>query len=92
MVFKKKKSKGLSRKSPYLFQTAENSMHFAWCIKNGIGICVVPNWKVPDMWNVEIIMNGNSTINPEDYTGTEALTKMYEYCKYYYDKINKNEK
>ena len=89
MVFKKKKSKGLSRKSPYLFQTAENSIHFAWCIKNGIGICVVPNWKVPDMWNVEIIMNGNSTINPEDYTGTEALAKMYEYCKYYYDKHNK---
>ena len=42
--------------------------------------------------DVEIIINGNSTINPEDYTGTEALTKMYEYCKYYYDKINKNEK
>ena len=41
------------------------------------------------MWNVEIVMKGKSTINPVDYTGTEALTKMYEYCKYYYDKHNK---
>ena len=88
MVFRKK-SKGLSRKAPYLFQTEEHLKHFSWCIKNGIGICVVPNWKIPDMWNVEVIINGKSTVNPTDYEGVEALTKMYEYCKYYYDKHNK---
>ena len=43
-------SKGLSRKAPYLFQTATNTLHWAWCIKNNIGICIVPNWDIADMW------------------------------------------
>ena len=91
MVFNKKK-KSPSRKAPYMYQTPEQMKHFAWCIHNGIGICVIPNWKTADKWNVEIILRGKSTINPADYEGVEALTKMYEYCKYYYDKNKKNEK
>tara|TARA_R100000935_G_C2766186_1_gene135717 strand:- start:360 stop:644 length:285 start_codon:yes stop_codon:yes gene_type:complete len=91
MMFKKKKSKGLSRKAPYLFQTATNTLHWSWCIKNNIGICIVPNWDVADVWMVEITINGNINLDPVDYKGSDALAKMYEYCKYYYEKHNKNE-
>jgi hypothetical protein len=91
MVFKKKK-KAPSRRAPFLVPSVEQTKHFAWCIQNGIGVCVVPNWKTSDKWNVEIILRDKSNVNPIDYEGIEALTKMYEYCKYYYDKNKKDEK
>ena len=58
-----------------------------WCMGKGISIAVVPNWKGNKFeWQVEIIINGKSNLDPKIYTGKEALIKMYEYYKYYYDK------
>tara|TARA_R100000951_G_scaffold115171_1_gene122408 strand:- start:137 stop:406 length:270 start_codon:yes stop_codon:yes gene_type:complete len=82
----KKKHKAPSRKAPFLAQTKANIKHWSWCMNNGIGICVIPNWKVSDKWNVEITINKKVSKDPVDYSGVEALAKMYEYYKYYYDK------
>ena len=41
-------------------------------------------------WKVEIRMNkGEWNADPGVYEHQEAMKKMYEYYKYYYDKYNK---
>tara|TARA_R110002020_G_scaffold53123_6_gene148979 strand:+ start:5007 stop:5285 length:279 start_codon:yes stop_codon:yes gene_type:complete len=89
-MYKKKKS-GQSRKAPYMSHTKEDVKHWSWCMNNGIGICVIPNWDNIELWKVEITINGKVSVDPKDYKGPEALSKMFDYYKYYYDKNNKNE-
>ena len=89
-MFKKKKAP--SRKAPFLHPSKEQYTAWAWCVNNSIGICVLPDWSNSGKWLVEITMNEKVTVDPNTYDGVEALTKMYEYCKYYYDKNKKNEK
>ena len=80
---KTKKKKG----SLYYPYTDEDMKRVGWCMSKGIKIAVVPNWKGNKFeWQVEIIINGKSNLDPKIYTGKEALIKMYEYYKYYYDK------
>jgi hypothetical protein len=58
---------------------------------NGISIAVVPDWdKGHTSWMVEIKMKGKVSTDPADYSGEEALRKMYEYYEYYYNKYNEN--
>jgi hypothetical protein len=83
-MFKKKKDKG--RKAPHIHTTREQRLAWEWCIRNKIGICVIPEWSNVGDWRVEITMNDKVTLDPNIYKGTEAMKKMYEYCKYYKDK------
>ena len=58
-----------------------------WCMKKGISIGVIPNWDGgTDEWKVELNINGKIHVDPKIYDGYDALGKMYEYYKYYYDK------
>jgi len=70
--------------------TAENIKHVCWCMDNSISIAVVPNWKNSPYWMVELKINGNLNTDPVDYSSEDALRKMYDYYKYYYDKYNEN--
>ena len=70
--------------------TDENIKHASWCIDNGISISVVPNWDTAKKWMVEIKASKTINTDPMDYTDEEALIKMYEYYKYYYDKHYEN--
>ena len=76
---KKKKNNGL-----YYPHTKEDLKRVGWCLNKNIQIAVVPgggNWKV------EIRLNkGNWNQDPGVYEHEEAMKKMYEYYKYYYDK------
>ena len=82
---------GKGARSPgVLAYTAKNLEHATWCISNGISVTVTPNWKTTSMWMVEISINKAVNTDPIDYTGEQALYKMYEYFKYYHDKYNKN--
>lgn len=81
-----KKVKG--RNPGYLGQTEDNRKHFGWCSENGIRIAVIPDWSDSKAWIVEITIKDKITEDPNRYTGLEALAKMYEYCKYYYEKYN----
>ena len=83
-MFKKKKDK--SRKAPHIHATREQWLAWEWCVKNKIGICVIPEWSNVGDWRIEITMNDKVTLDPNTYKGTEAMNKMYEYCKYYKDK------
>ena len=83
-MFKKKKTP--TRKAPRVQATREQWSAWEWCIKNKIGICVIPDWNNAGDWHVEITMNDKVTLDPNTYKGTEAMNKMYEYCKYYKDK------
>ena len=86
----KNASKKNGRSPGYLPYTKENIKHAGWCINKGIKIPVVPRWDGPSYeWKIEININGKIHFDPKIYEGEEALTKMYEYYKYYYDKYNK---
>tara|TARA_R110001592_G_scaffold178359_1_gene419104 strand:+ start:1569 stop:1865 length:297 start_codon:yes stop_codon:yes gene_type:complete len=87
---KRKKTKDKSRKVPYVYANTTQVKHWEWCIKNRIGVCVVPDWDTADKWKIEIILKDKTSIDPNQYEGVEALAKMYEYCEYYYNKHNKN--
>ena len=81
---KAKKKKGDSLYYPY---TYENIKHVSWCVNKNIHVAV----SLGEMkWKVEIRMNkGDWNKDPGVYEHEEAMKKMYEYYKYYYDKYNK---
>ena len=79
---KKKKGKGL-----YYPYTDEDIKRVSWCMDKNIHIAVSPG---ETNWKVEIRMNkGDWKRDPGVYEHPEAMEKMYEYYKYYYDKYNK---
>ena len=81
---KAKKKKGTSL---YYKYTNEDMKRVSWCMNKNIHIAVVPGEMI---WNVEIRMNkGDWKKDPGVYEHDEAMEKMYEYYKYYYDKYNK---
>ena len=79
----KKKTKSL-----YYPYTPEDMKRVGWCLNNGIAIAVTPDGG--DNWKVEIKFNkGEYKRDPKTYSHEEAMKKLYEYYKYYYDKYNK---
>ena len=81
---KVKKKKGNSLYYPY---TDENIKHAGWWLNKNIQVAVSPG---DSKWKVEIRINkGNWNKDPGVYDHDEAMEKMYEYYKYYYDKHNK---
>lgn len=71
--------------------TKEDYKVISWCLKNQIGMCVVPARSFQNGkgdYCVEIIMKGKSTLSP-NYKKQIVLEKQKEYYYYYYDKYNK---
>ena len=86
---KVKKKKGSSLYYPY---TKEDMKRVGWCMSKDIAIAVTPDNESMsvDNWKIEIKLNGGKyKRDPESYSYKEAMKKMYEYYKYYYDKYNK---
>ena len=81
-------SKKIRGRTPgFLAYTKQDIKHIIWCIKKGIKIAVVPNWDGgSDEWKIELNINKKIHTDPKVYKDKEALAKMYEYAKYYYDK------
>ena len=77
---KKKKNNGL-----YYPHTREDLKRVGWCLDKNIKIAVVPSGSD---WQVEININNKIHLDPKIYEEKEAIEKMYEYYKYYYDKHN----
>lgn len=81
---KTKKKKGASLYYPY---TREDMKRVNWCLEKNIEVAVSPGHP---NWKVEIRMNkGDWKRDPGVYEHEEAMEKLYEYYKYYYDKYNK---
>ena len=58
-----------------------------WCMRKKIFISTTPDWKDDlNRWIVHISINNRIHDDPKRYSDKEALEKMYEYYKYYYDK------
>ena len=58
-----------------------------WCLNRNIEVAVVPG---DTDWKVEIRLNkANWNQDPGVYEHKEAMKKMYEYYKYYYDRNKK---
>ena len=55
-----------------------------WCIENNIAIA--PYAKSTTEWYVDISNKGKTSRDPNAYGKTEIWEKIFEYCKYYYDK------
>ena len=76
-------------KSPgYHNHTREDIKRVNWCLRRGIKIAVIPS---ETEWRVELNINNKVHLDPKVYSGKEAIEKMYEYYKYYYDKHNKQQ-
>ena len=61
-----------------------------WCMRKKILISTTPDWKDDlNRWIVHININGRIHDDPKRYNDEEALEKMYEYYKYYYDRGKK---
>ena len=69
--------------------TPEDMKRVNWCLRKGISVVLNPSDEGADMWRVEIRMNGKPHVDPKLYSGYDALGKMYEYYKYYYDRYKK---
>ena len=77
----------VGRSAGYHPYTEDDMKHIGFCLKKGIKIAVVPNWEGgSDEWRVELNINKKIHLDPNIYKDKEALAKMYEYYKYYYDK------
>ena len=71
----------------YYPYTDEDIKRVSWCMNKNIQVAVSPG---ETKWKVEIRMNkGDWKRDPGIYEHEEAMKKMYEYYKYYYDKYNK---
>ena len=80
----KTKKKKANLYYPY---TSEDIKRVSWCMNKNIYVAVSPG---ETKWKVEIRMNkGEWKQDPDIYEHEEAMKKMYEYYKYYYDKYNK---
>ena len=58
-----------------------------WCIRNKIHI--YPIHVNAKTWKLEIENNGKKSTDPTPYGKTEIWNKLYEYCRYYFNKYNK---
>ena len=58
-----------------------------WCIRNDIAIA--PKSKNDTAWYITIKNKDKINTSPDTYGKTEIWTKIFEYCKYYYDKHRK---
>ena len=88
MAYNYKKTVG--RSPGYAPYTNQDMKRIGWCMKKGVKVAVIPNWTGSnDEWKVELNINKDIHLDPKVYKDQEALAKMYEYYKYYYDKYNK---
>ena len=90
MVFRGKYKPKTKKKKENLYYpwTKEDMKRIQWCLNKNIGVAVSPSSS--NDWKVEIRINkGSWKRDPKDYEYKEAMKKMYEYYKYYYDKYNK---
>ena len=79
--------KKASGKSPGLHSyTDEDMKRVGWCMNKNIKIAVIPTSG--NDWQVELNINNKVHLDPKIYEDKEAMEKMYEYYKYYYDKHN----
>tara|TARA_R110000803_G_scaffold139627_2_gene206280 strand:+ start:3277 stop:3528 length:252 start_codon:yes stop_codon:yes gene_type:complete len=62
----------------------EDWVAYRWCIKNNIYIAAMANTSIK--WHVDITNNGKTHRDPEVYGKTDIWIKIFEYCKYYYNK------
>ena len=58
-----------------------------WCIRNDIAIA--PKSKNDTAWYITIKNKDRINTSPDTYGKTEIWTKIFEYCKYYYDQHRK---
>ena len=57
---------------------------YRWCVRNNIAIS--PKAKSTTAWYVDIKNKGKTHTSPETYGKTEIWEKIFEYCKFYYEK------
>ena len=80
----KSKKKGSSL---YYVYSVEDIKRVGWCLNKNIEVAVS---RGESKWMVEIRLNkGKWNKDPGVYEHEEAMEKMYNYYKYYYDKHNK---
>jgi hypothetical protein len=65
----------------------ESLKAWRWCIRNNIKI--YPTCANEKSWWLSIENKGKTHKDPKVYGKNEIWDKLYEYCKYYFNKYNK---
>jgi len=60
---------------------------YRWCVRNKIAIS--PRAYSATQWYVDITNKDKTHTSPDTYGKTEIWNKIFEYCKYYYEKHRK---
>ena len=60
---------------------------YRWCVRNKIAIS--PRAYSTTQWYIDINNKDKTHTSPDTYGKTEIWNKIFEYCKYYYDKHRK---
>ena len=71
-------------------QTGHSSLDwnaYRWCVKNNIAIS--PKAYSTTQWYIDIKNKDRTHTSPDTYGKTEIWNKIFEYCKYYYEKHRK---
>ena len=68
--------------------TQEETKAYIWCVRNNIKIS--PKAKEEGLWWIEITINGKTNKSPNTFIEGLVWEKLYEYCKYYYDRYKQN--
>ena len=74
-----------SKKAPTRSWQLEEIKIISWCMRQGISVSIMPDWK-DDMsrWQIDIQINGKTHTDPNRYTDENVYDKFLEYYKYYY--------
>jgi hypothetical protein len=79
------KKKGIDMGDPGYNQKDWEALR--WCIRNNIFIA--PKAKSSNEWYVDITNKGVTNTTPITYGKNEIWKKMFEYCRFYFNKHNK---
>ena len=82
--------KAPTKKSPSRSWSEEEIKIIGWCMRTGIKISIMPDWKHElNHWQIHIEIKDKTHVDPKRYDSRSVLNKKLEYYKYYYDKYNK---
>ena len=79
-----------SKQAPKRSWSDKEMKIISWCMRTGIKISIMPDWKHPlTYWQINIEIKDKTHVDPKRYDSRSVLNKKLEYYKYYYDKHNK---
>jgi len=77
--------KAPSKKTPVRSWQPEEMKIISWCMRRGISVSIMPDWKDDlQRWKIDIHIKNKTHEDPNRYDDHSVYDKLLEYYKYYY--------